>query len=382
MWRTYAAGKWHSLAVYEGLPPQSITGRPRPLNAGNFSVDIPLIDGENYFTIVGEPGPITATDSFQRFAVNLYFDGGLNTPGVSVLFERYAPDEGGPTSPNRAQYLYSFDAIPAAQRTSGVDDRGYDAYDDGFERVTVTGASFLPEDRFLSIDLVGGQRFGQSGTSDFVGSLVVLVEPSEGGPAIGGIGGGGIGSGGGVGGGRTRTGLPGNSGGVAGAPYIPGYANPGGDRPRQADPEGVAPSAGGREDRDQFQWVSGGDDEEDSEVNDVEGTPTPRDVASAFRDWITSGLDETPTPADAATPDGTASISLAVTGTPTPGRSPSTATPGKTSSVATTTVTPPTLTPTITPSPNPTPSIPTIAASDRPRTRAADHSEAPAAEKR
>ncbi len=314
MWRTYALGIWHSLAVYEGLPPQSLTGRARPLNAGNFSVDIPLIDGENYFTIVGEPGPITATDTYQRFVVNLYFDGGLNAPGVSVLFPRYGSEGGSPTDANRSQYIYSFDVGLVQQRSPGVDDSGYDVYDDGFERVSVTGASFLPEDRFMSIDLVAGQRFGASGVSDFVGSLVVLVEPSEGGPAVGGLGG--VGRGGVSTGGRNPRGsLPGGAGTVGGAPYVPSYTGPDAQRFVDGGGELAEPSAQGRraDTIDDDPWVSGGDGSDDEDEFDA--TPTPRDVVSAFRNWIGAAEEETPgTDSDA----GDASERAAGNETPTP----------------------------------------------------------------
>ena len=364
MWRTYAAGKWHSLAVYEGLPPQSLTGRPRPLNAGDFSVDIPLIDGENYFTIVGEPGPITATDTYQRFVVNLYFDGGLNAPGISALFERYAPEEGGVTSANRSQYLYSFDVILAQKRSPGIDDVGYDVYDDGFERVTVTGASFLPEDRFISVDAVAGQRIGQSGTSDFVGSLVVLVEPSEGGTGVGGIGGGTGGRGGvATGTGQPRGNLPGGSA-VGAAPYVPGYATGGGavGAARSGDYEVDAPRGGSARDDDDFEWVSG--DETDADGDDeVEETPTPRDVIGALRNWIASAADETPTPSDGDEGDSTAEndakvadadVAIIATATPTAEPSAAAATAVVSPGSQTPSSTPATTTPTKTPSPDAT----------------------------
>ncbi len=354
LWRTVVSGRWFGLAVYEGLPPQSITGRPRPLNGGDFMVDIPLVEGENFFTIVGEPGPITATDQYQRFAVNLYFDGGLTTPGISVLFPRYAPEEGGAVSPNRSMFIYSFDVNTTQVRSPGVDDQGLDVYDDGIDRVTVTAASFLPEDRFLSIDLVAGNGFRASGVSDFVGSLVILVEPSEGGPVVGGLnpGAGGIGSGPG---GRARSGLPGSGGGGrdAGGVGGPGFvgsaprAAPLEDAPEVYDDPGLAAPAAM--------------DEEPAEepYEEPESTPTPRDAIGALRNWLqaavgtatetpgvstpTPGVAGTPTPMAAATPDGSPSPTAARTTTGAP-----TGSPAPTGSI----------TPTPTRTPQPTTAVP------------------------
>lgn len=353
MWRTWAAGIWHGLAVYQGLPPQSLTGRARPLNAGNFSVDIPLIEGENFFTIVGEPGPITATDSYDGFVVNLYFDGGLNTPGISVLFPRYGAEEGAPVRANRSPYIYSFDVTLAQQRSPGIDDTGLDVYDDGIDRVTVTAASFLPEDRFVSIDLIGGQKFGKSGTSDFVGSLVVLVEPSEGGPGVDSVGGGRGGVGGAGSGGRPRTSVTGGPR-VGGAPVLPSGPMAGGGVAGVADAALAAAAGAGRRADDGFEWVSGDpvdDDDaaaEPEDGGDAAAEPTPKDIASALRQWI--AVEEgTPTP---AADDDAADV------TPTPGQTPSTATPGKAAATATPaqagTTTPAPATPTRTPTKTPT----------------------------
>jgi hypothetical protein len=351
MWRSYAAGKWHSLAIYEGLPPQSITGKPRPLNAGNFSVDIPLIEGENFFTIVGEPGPITATDTYDGFVVNLYFDGGLNTPGISALFPRYGSEEGAPTRTNRSPYIYSFDVTLAQQRSPGVDDTGLDIYDDGIEKVTVTGASFLPEDRFVSVDLIGGQKFGQSGTADFVGSLVILVEPSEGGPGVDSSGSGRGGAVGGTAGGvRPRSAIAGGPGGGS-APFVPG--NAAGAVRQGGFADDVAAGAGRAGADDGFEWVSGdkaADDDPDAgdAEDDAVETPTPKDIVGALREWIDTGVEETPTPevdadaADAGTATPTPAFTTvpvtptpkatSIAGTPSPAGTPATPSPTKTPS--------------------------------------------------
>jgi len=339
LWRTYSAGKWHALAVYQGLPPQSLSGRPRPLNSSDFSVFIPLEEGENFFTIVGEPGPITATDQFQRYAVNLYFDGGMLNPGISMLFPRYAPETGGATGPNRSQFIYSFDVSLVQQRSPGIDDSGYEYYDDGFFRVTVTEASLLPEDHFMSIDLLSGRSFKPSGVSDFVGSLVILVEPSAGASGTGNVPRGAVG-GGGI---PNRSGIPGGGGGPAPffGPTGPGYVgappNPMQDPGYQARDQPAAV-------QDDDVWVSGDATEDDLEP---EPEPTERDGLEALRGWLKKAVDDEPSEdgedeadadaaADAAaegtaasgtetptgitpTPDLTPTVDAAVEPTPTPG---------------------------------------------------------------
>ncbi len=173
LWRTAAAGKWHGLAVYLGLPPESLSGPP--LNARNFLVEIPLNEGDNSFTLVGEPGPLTATDEYERFAINLYFNGDTeNVPGLSALFERYAAPMGSPVTQNRSHCIYTL----SLNEVQGKPDL---VYDDGVERVTVTAASFLSQERFdpdWNFDLVGRHTFGPSGTRDWIGVLRVFVEPS------------------------------------------------------------------------------------------------------------------------------------------------------------------------------------------------------------
>ncbi len=319
LWRTLATGRWHSLVLYEGLPPDSL--KRRPLNLRNLGIEIPLIEGENYFTIVGEPGPITATDQYQRFAITLFFDGDLERPGLSVLFPRYADFEGGPTTANRSLYIYSFGVTPSQVRSPGVDDTGLDFFDDGIERVSVTGASFLPADRSeISVDQVGPQSIGASGTDDFIGTLTLLVEPSEG---TGGDGapGGRTGTGGGVpraGGDAPRPVAPIGGGGVA--PIFNNPSNFGAGSAAAAAPEPVAAAEAGEP---EDPWVGG------------DATPTPRDAIHALKDWLQDAVEETPSGTQTpGTPSPGATPATGVGSTPTPARSATgpvgTATPGRT----------------------------------------------------
>jgi len=352
LWRTLTAGKWFALGVYEGLPPRSISGRPRPLNVGNFAIDIPLLEGENFFTLVGEPGPITATDQYQRFAVNLYFDGGLNRPGISVLFDRYAPAEGGATAANRSQYIYSFDVTTAEVRSPGINDTGFDVYDDGFERISVTSASFLPEDHFISIDLVSGNSFKASGVSDYIGSIVVLVEPSAGESGATGPTGGAVGRG--SDGGRARAALPGSGNPGVGRFGGPGFVGnvgpyatePGYDRGAENAARGFAGddevgAAPPRADVDE--------DEAYEDEAEPEETPTPQDAIGALRSWLQAAVD-TPTPeADEITDAAATTPSPDATTEPTP-------TPATTTTGTRVTSQTPAMTGTITPTP-PTPTL-------------------------
>ena len=174
LWRTALGGEWHILGVWNGLPPQSL-GTP-PLNGPDFMVEIPLTDGENDFTLVGQPGANTRVDEYERFAINLYLDGALDHPGISVLFPRNNSPAGSPTSPNRSDLLYSLalNQVKVAPQTT---------YDDGVVSVSVMAVSFLPGETFGDFDLVSPQSLVPSGTNDlggidYVGALKVMVGPS------------------------------------------------------------------------------------------------------------------------------------------------------------------------------------------------------------
>lgn len=360
---------WYALGVFEGLPPDSVTTRnPKMLNnPSTFGINIPLVEGDNYLTMVGQPGRTTVGDEFARFAVNLYFDGRLDIPGISVLFERYAPLDGGSTSRSRAQWIYSFGAKLFQVRVPGVDDsEGYDSYDDGIVRVTVPAASMVYSRKvadFTSldpngIDLVHDYELRPSKDvskieatwpgADYIGTLIVTVEPSLGQPS--GAGGGfipGPGTTGGSGGSGSRTGY-GETG--LGAPYVPPYNPPVEDYGSDGD-------AGYADEGDAGAY------EGDTVVTGSQTTPTPKDAVDLVKNWLQSGLETqtpgsptpgadgtTPTPAAHQTPSAAASH-----GTPTP------AAPGLTvgtpaSATTAGTGTPGTKTPSITPTPlSPTP---------------------------
>lgn len=176
LWRTALGGQWHGLAVLPGLPPDSL--RAGPLNARNFLIEIPLSEGENTFTLLGEPGTLTRTDEYDRFTINLFFDGNVDgPPGISALFAKFAARTGSGVSQNRSDFHYNLwlQAQPEARPPL--------FHDDGIERVAVQAVAFLPPERFegmADVDLVGARSFGKSGEPDFLGVLKLFVSYSEG----------------------------------------------------------------------------------------------------------------------------------------------------------------------------------------------------------
>jgi hypothetical protein len=177
LWRTlYVPGTlWHALAVWEGLPPDAF--RNGPLSAPNFMIEIPLVQGENVFTIAGEEGALTRPEPYLRYTLNLYFDGNIDgPPGISVIFRRWADPNGDRVDSNRSSYIYNL-ALQPVEATPGT------YYDDGYDRVTVSGASFMEPEKFnpdFDFDFLEPQRFGKSGKKDFLGVLRIMVEPSQG----------------------------------------------------------------------------------------------------------------------------------------------------------------------------------------------------------
>lgn len=302
-WRTHVAGHYHVLAVYEGLPPESLSGRRRELSAGDFSLFVPLYEGENFFTIVGDPGELTDGEVFLRYALNLYFEGGQQVPGISVLFPRYAEGTDGRIDPTRSDFLYSLGATLSVERSSGS--AGADAqhtyYDDGIYRVTVASASFLPPPRQESpVDLLNVQRRGpnQPPREDYVGSLVIHVEPSAGLPGaprpVAGIGGGGPKPAG--------SGIPGGGAGPVGGPVVPGFV---GGPPAAGGGYMGNPAPGADYDAADGGWVSGDDfgsdeDYEDEYADDDGGTES-RDALEALRGWLQNAVRDEPADDD---PDG------------------------------------------------------------------------------
>jgi hypothetical protein len=179
LWRTILAGRWYGLGVLEGLPPLSFAGQP--LNAPDFSLEFPLMEGENDFTLMGEPGPLTETDQYDRFALNVYFDGMLDRPGISVLFPRNAARAGSPPTLNRSEHIYalSLTEVKAAPQIS---------YSDGADTVTVSAVSFLPPQSIRAdVDMVSPDATVPNGDSDWVGVLKLMVEGPSAGVASGGV---------------------------------------------------------------------------------------------------------------------------------------------------------------------------------------------------
>jgi hypothetical protein len=167
LWRTRLGDFRYGLGILRGLPPDSVSGPL--LNAPDFSAQIPLLEGENDFTLVGEPRPLTAGDQYARFALNMYFDGSLDKPGISVLFPRHASRGGSIPDLNRSDLLYSLslDQLTATAETS---------YTNGSQTVSVTTVSFLPpQESGFDVDLVSAHAPVASGSSDWVGTLRIDV---------------------------------------------------------------------------------------------------------------------------------------------------------------------------------------------------------------
>lgn len=329
-WRTMIEANVYGLGVIEGLPPESVN---RPfLNYPDFSLEVALDEGENYFTVVGEAPPIE--DVYDRFAVNLYFDGDQTTPGISVLFPRNADPDGSPVAESRAyeNQVYGLLRQPVNARPKTY-------YDDGFYRVSVLRASFLSAERAnVSVDRMMTQSQAASGTSDWVGSLVVMVEPSEsfgpaGGPRVPVAGGGG-------GGGSTGTSGGGIAPGAGGPGFVP--SGPLGGPAVAGEPaRGYEDDSTGGGAADTI-WHEGdkyaeptAEPEVDADA-DADGTPTPADLVNALQQWLAAAATQTPggdgdDPGEAdGTPEPTQHGDLTPTpqpGTPTVG---STITPSKT----------------------------------------------------
>jgi hypothetical protein len=274
-----------------------------PVNFPDFSIELPLDDGENDFTLLGEPGPITWSDDYQRFVLNLYFDGSFDAPGISVLFPRFAPPEGAPPSENRApDAIYSFDLALVQAEPSMV-------YDDGVSRVSVSAVSFLPPERFVSVNLVDRYTLAPGGQPDGIGTLRLFVEPSTGERPVVGPGPTGFGP---LTGGQPAVPVvrPGFGGGAVpstgGLPRIVPQA-PAVHRPYASQQEHVDDHGS------EFHWFAG-----DSTIEEEtpETTPSPEETASSVPTSGAPGATPTPTRKLEAepTPTGTGEVSP----TPTP----------------------------------------------------------------
>lgn len=182
VWRTQLGGDWFGLGLLAGLPPANSDAPV--LNSSNFGIEVSLMEGENDFTVVGEPSVLTRNEEFSHFALNLYFDGVLDRPGISVLFPRYSPRRGSPPLPNVAPVTY-------ALSLAGIRAPAQATYTDGVDRVSVIAVSFLPPERFgadydkVSAHAVlpssaspgpGGSGADGWGGFDYVGVLRINVE--------------------------------------------------------------------------------------------------------------------------------------------------------------------------------------------------------------
>ncbi|MFQ5666504.1 MAG: hypothetical protein ACE5I7_08735 [Candidatus Binatia bacterium] len=172
LWRTAPHPHWYGLGVLNGLPPESLADTP--INAPDFTVDIPLAPGENTFTLVGEPGGGGGGD-FQRFVLDLFFDGALDYPGISILMPRRdAPVTSAPI-PSRADIMLTFSVQPVRNGPDGgITPEA--SYSDGETTVFVGAASFGWLGKFPAPDLISGGTLVPNGTGDVVGFMTIVVE--------------------------------------------------------------------------------------------------------------------------------------------------------------------------------------------------------------
>ena len=294
-WRTLVirGDPTFGLAVFSGLPPESLQGAP--LNGLDFSIELPLVDGDNEFTLVAEPGVVFSGEEHDAFVLNLYFDGVLERPGISVLLPSNPAPYGSPVTPNRHDFLYPLSFVGKIEARAAI------TYEDGVVRVSVTGVSFLDKDQFIpDLNLVDRYALRRGGEADALGVLRLSVEPapSGAGPVVGpgpqgfGVlpGGGSTTSGGGFLGRDTGIGNPGMVGHGSGAPNVTGdYELP---RPNAGAPN--APGAG------QPFWRAAAPP---TPLDDTEPSVTPL---------------QSPTPEQTLTPAGTTTLASR-TATPSPG---------------------------------------------------------------
>lgn len=164
-WETQVVGPWGGLGVLSGLPPDSLLDAP--INAADFTVSMPLVDGENDFTLVGATGG--GNDDYQRLAVNLFFDGILEYPSISVLVPAESPLSGGPPTLNRSDVILSLSSVePLRMTPEGT-------YGDGTVTVSVSAASFR-RDPALDVAIVAAHSLVADGTNNWIGVLRLFVE--------------------------------------------------------------------------------------------------------------------------------------------------------------------------------------------------------------
>lgn len=167
-WETQIRGQWGGLGILSGLPPESL--RSAPLNGDDFAVSIPLVDHENDFTLVGATGG--GNDDYQRIAVNLFFDGIVEYPSISVLVPGDSPVGGGAPAPNRSNVILNLESGDTLRMTAET------AYTDGSVTVSVSAASFRRYPS-LDVDIVAPHSLVSDGTKDWVGVLRLVVEAAN-----------------------------------------------------------------------------------------------------------------------------------------------------------------------------------------------------------
>ena len=173
LWRTQTHPHWYGLGIAAGFPPNSL--RSAPLNARDYSILIPLAEGENDFTLLGTYG--TGTEWDQRYALNLFFDGVQDSPGISVLFARGGTWDSAPPLPNLSTILLglSTDTVRTSPPLT---------YSDDVDTVSVVEVHFLPTDAFPNVDLVSNHAPTPGDGDDRIGILRILVEGPTGQPCL------------------------------------------------------------------------------------------------------------------------------------------------------------------------------------------------------
>lgn len=267
LWRTAVHTHWFGLGLLNGLPPESL--QTQWLNAPDFTLNFPLSSGENNFTLVAEPGGGAGGD-FQRFALNLYFDGAPELPSLSVLLPPKDAPLLSPPAPNRADVFLTF-AVEPVRLARDAEIRPDSSYHDEQVTVSVIAANFGWLGKFPVPDLISGGGLTPNGTGDVVGFMTILVEETAAPAPVVGVG-------------------PGAFGVVPGGAPPPANPGPAHGGPAIAGVPGQNPAP-----RPDLQWHAA-----------PQVAPTPAAPA-----YVTPGLDETPGV------DGTVSPSPE---TPTPGR--------------------------------------------------------------
>ena len=164
-WDTQISGSWGGLGVLDGLPPDSF--RKTPMNGDDFSISLSLIEGENDFTIVGATGG--GNDDYQRIAVNLFFDGVVEYPSISILVPADSPLSGGQPTSNRSDLVLTLGLVEPLRMPVAT------TYSDDSDTVSVLAASFRRHPD-VDVSIVGSHSLVGDGTMNWVGVLRLFVE--------------------------------------------------------------------------------------------------------------------------------------------------------------------------------------------------------------